>query len=157
MIVIVDTREKNPWNFDDMEIGTLKEGDYTSKELLDYENKTGEKTIRIERKASTAELAGNLGRTFYAFEDEMKRLYDYKEKYLILEFSKSTLMAFPKGSGIPRKAWGKVKMNPKFLLSRLEYLSNVYDVQVIFAGDRDNAMEIAKEILENAIKETIKR
>ena len=168
MIIIADTREQKPWSFmdHDVERKSLKEGDYTTKELLKLEKTTGRKTVRIERKASTSELAGNLGTNLVRFEKEMDKLLDYEEKYIICEFSMMDVLQFPKNSGIPRhqmykknkagKFIYKIKMTPDMLLSKIEYITNIYEIEFIYAGDRANAMVIAQEILENAHKEKIK-
>lgn len=168
MIIIADTREQKPWAFmdHDVERKALKEGDYTTKELLELEKTTGRKTVRIERKASTSELAVNLGSKLVRFEKEMDKLLDYEEKYIICEFSLADILKFPENSGMPKHAWFKknkqgklvyrIKMTPDMLINKIEYITNIYEIEFIYAGDRANATIIAQEILENAHKEKIK-
>lgn len=158
--LIIDSRERNPWKpmFYETQVLKLEEGDYTSLECLEYEKKTGKKTIRIERKSSTPELATNLGKLYKTFENEMKRLKDYDKKYIICEFSITDVVKFPKDSGIPDRqiyttnAQGKkvkqLKMNGKFMLLRLEQLYNEYGIEVIYANNRNRAIEIAVELLQ---------
>ena len=73
--VIKDTREKDGWTFTEydkcagMDMGTLHTGDYT---LQGFED-----VICIERKASTSEIAMNLGRKKTPFLAEMDRMKDY--------------------------------------------------------------------------------
>ena len=68
-IVLRDTREKNGWDFSSQDKCMavkdwgLKTGDYTARGL--------EKSLVIERKASTGELAMNLGQKRKPFEAEM--------------------------------------------------------------------------------------
>jgi hypothetical protein len=157
--LIVDSREKEPWNTMSFEIKRQKldEGDYTLQEYLDYESKTGKKTIRIERKSSTAELASNLGKLYKQFCAEMERLRDFDEKYLICEFSMADVAKFPEGANIPDKymykinKYGKkvknVKMTGKFMLLRLDQLYREYDLNIIYAGNRGNAITTMTELL----------
>ena len=71
-VVLKDTREKNGWNFNSsskclaVARWGLKTGDYTIRGL--------EKDLVIERKASTGELAMNLGKKRKAFEAEIERM-----------------------------------------------------------------------------------
>ena len=100
-IILKDTREKNGWNFESFDrcIAVadwgLKTGYYTARGL--------EKHLVIERKASTGELAMNLGKKRKAFDDEVHRMSNFRWKYIIFEFSIDDLMNFPQNSGIPKK------------------------------------------------------
>ena len=75
-IILKDTREKNGWDFKSFDrcIAVadwgLRTGDYTVKGL--------EKHLVIERKASTSELAINLGKKRSAFENEIKRMSSFR-------------------------------------------------------------------------------
>ena len=112
-VVIQDTREKNGWNFDiyDSCVGTLskglKTGDYTIEGREDF--------LIIERKATTAELALNLGKKRVQFEAELERMMSFQYPYIVCEFSESRLMQFPRGSSIPKRRWRYLRMNGKFL------------------------------------------
>lgn len=162
--LIVDSREKEPWNTMSFEIKKQKldEGDYTLQEFLDYEEKTGKKTIRIERKSSPSELASNLGKLYKQFQAEMEHLRDFDEKYLICEFSLDEVARYPEGSNIPDKymyktnKYGKkvknVKMTGKFMLLRLDQLYREYDLNIIYAGNRGNAITIMTELLNEYAK-----
>ena len=159
MKVIVDTREQKIMEHIDWEIIRMKldEGDYTAYDLLEYEKATGNKTVRIERKSSVSELANNLDKTLERFEREMTRLFDYERKVLLFEFSLKDLLDFPHGSKLPYNVIKKIKIRPKTMLNRLEYIQNIYDVEIIYAGSHEEATNIADEILRDAIKKTIKR
>jgi hypothetical protein len=166
--LISDTREKQPWRAMCFENLTQKldEGDYSLLECLEYEKKTGKKTIRIERKASVTELSLNLGKLFKPFEAEAKRLSEYDEKYIICEFSLDELAAFPKGSKIPDRQmfrinkYGKqvknVKMTGKFMLLRLDHFYREYDINIIYAGNRSNAIEIMTDLLNDYAENKLK-
>lgn len=151
--LIVDTREREPWDFNMYEscrgslLYKLDEGDYTTDELLVLEEETGRKILRIERKATTNEIASNLGKYWKRFTNELKRLEEYEHKYLILEFTLANLLEFPRNSGIPRKLWRRVRMNGGFMQKRLEKIEEDYGVEVIFAGDTAGAMDTAEKII----------
>lgn len=169
MRVIIDTREQLPLPFESLgcEIISKKldEGDYSTVDLLEYEQATGEKTVRIERKRNTAELAGNLGKDFTRFEKELQRLLPYKRKILLCEFTYDDILKFPEGSGIPKNRWfrkGKngrmvknVRMTPQVIISKLEYIENIYDIEIIYCP---NKFEAAKKVIEvfNVFEEEIK-
>jgi len=140
-IILKDTREKNGWNFESFDRCQtvakwgLKTGDYTARGL--------EKELVIERKASTGELAINLGKKRKAFEAEIERMANFRWRYIICEFSIDDLMNFPKNSGIPKKQIQYVRMNGKFMWKKLcEYQEN-HGVQVIFCENKEHAEERA--------------
>ncbi len=154
MIIIKDTREQDGWNFGiyniDVELQGLKEGDYTTKEVLNLESCTNTKILRIERKNTTGELSNNVGRYFKRFDREMEKMSHYEHSYLICEFSIDDIFDFPERSGIPEKLWSGLRMNGKIIYSKLKQLEDKYGFQIIYAGCRqsaeDEALEIFKEI-----------
>lgn len=158
MKIICDTREQDPLQFMSHEIlrQKLNEGDYTTKDLLDYELETGNKTVRIERKKSTSELATNLWKDFARFEKELLRLYDYERKVLLCEFPYSHILSFPKNSGIPEKMQKYIRINSSIMLSKLEYITNIYDIEIIYTNNKFEASKKAEEIL-NDFEKKIKR
>ena len=149
-VVIQDTREKNGWNFDiyDSCIGTLskglKTGDYTIEGREDF--------LIIERKATTAELALNLGKKRVQFEAELERMMSFQYPYIICEFSESRLMQFPRGSSIPKRRWRYLRMNGKFMRKKLHDYEEKYGVEIIFCENRHSAEEKAVEIFEKILE-----
>ena len=140
--LIIDTREKNPWNLESRAIQSviakkLNSGDYSIEGL---ENK-----ICIERKQNVAELAGNV--TQQRFMDELERMSKIERSYLLLEFSIDDILAYPVGSDIPKSKWKYLRVKGQFIINRLTYLSIKYNIHVIFCGDRDNAENIACGLL----------
>ena len=148
--VIKDTREKTGWDFDFYEKceGVLKQGlktgDYTAVGLEDH--------LRIERKASTAEIALNLGRKREQFDAEMERIQEFRWKYIVCEFSEDTVMSFPQGSTIPKARWRHLRMNGKFMRKRLYNFETKYGVEIIFTNGKEEAEEKAIELIEAAYK-----
>jgi hypothetical protein len=116
---------------------TLLTGDYT---LLNYEH-----IFTIERKASTGELSGNL--TTRRFENELKRMAVLPHSFLLLEFDLKDICNFPLNSGIPKPIWRKLRVSAGYLLKRLVEIQCTYpNIQIIFAGNRENAQKIALQI-----------
>tara|TARA_R100001377_G_scaffold13612_1_gene6895 strand:- start:3225 stop:3710 length:486 start_codon:yes stop_codon:yes gene_type:complete len=145
-VVLKDTREKNGWDFAlskkclAVARWGLKTGDYTIRGL--------EKELVLERKASTGELAMNLGKKRKAFEAEMKRMSKFRWKYVICEFSIDDLMNFPTNSGIPKKQIKYVRMNGKFMWRKLCEYQEQYNVQVVFCESKEHAEERAMMIFD---------
>jgi hypothetical protein len=174
--IIQDTREQKGWGFEIYPqcVGIVRqkldEGDYSLQELVDLEKRTGRKILRIERKKSTGELAGNLGYKWWVFCNELKLLQECEHKAIILEFDAATLLEFPEGSGIPRSRWfrknkdGKliknIRINGNFMMARIEKIRNDFGIPVIFAGSpslaQAEAMEIFKKVY-NANKAEIQK
>lgn len=145
-IVYRDTSEKKGWFFEKSEVITkvekanLMTGDYTIKGF--------EKDFVIERKGSTAEFAHNIFEK--RFEDEMKRLEEFKLPFLVCEFSFDDLLQFPINSGIPAKLWPKVKVRSKFLLSAFMRYQVIYKTRFILAGD--NGEQVAENLFKMVMK-----
>lgn len=161
--IVQDTREQIGWSFGMYETNgmiqqKLDEGDYTLKELLELEDKTGRKILRIERKRSTAELSMNLGYKWPVFCKELERLQSYEHKALIFEFSIDTLLAFPVGSGIPKSKWYRknkngqmvknIRINGKYMMLKIDDIKKLYGIPVIFAGNTSGAEAAAMELFQ---------
>lgn len=157
-IILRDTREKTGWDFKThdkcravVDWG-LKTGDYTVRGL--------EKHLVVERKASTGELAMNLGKKRSAFEAEIKRMDNFRWKYILCEFSIDDLMNFPENSGIPKKQLQYVRMNGKFMWKKLCEYQEQHGVQIVFCDNKINAQEramfIFDEVTEILLREDAK-
>ena len=148
MIILQDTREKEPWKFTSYQQCTgqieykLDAGDYA----LDQD----EFLITIERKKSVAEISGNLGMRYDRFMKEMVRMQQYRFRYVICEFSYESLLMFPKNSKIPYKMRRKVRMNGKFLAKRIDDVNEEFGVEFIFCNNREEARDKAIELLTEA-------
>jgi len=145
-VILKDTREKNGWSFKTFDKCLavtrwgLKTGDYTARGL--------ERDLVIERKASTGELAMNLGKKRKAFEAEIERMSSFRWKYILCEFSIDDLMNFPKNSGIPKKNLKFVRMNGKFMWKKLCEYQEQNGVEVVFCDSKLDAEERAMFIFE---------
>ena len=139
MKVLVDTREKNPWRFENSELTTLKTGDYT---LKGYESK-----FVIERKGCLEEFASNIIQP--RFFKELQRLEDFTHPFLILEFNMSDIMDFPASTAIPKHLWPSLKITPQFILRTFLEIQTSFKVRPILAGvyGKDTALSLFKRIL----------
>ena len=153
--ILIDTRDKQGLNFEGFEkceaqevIG-LKTGDYTLEGL--------ETSLCIERKASTGEVALNLGKKRKTFEAEMERASQFRWAYIICEFSIDDLMNFPQNSGIPKSKWPYIRMNGRYMWRKFCEYQEEYGVQIIFCGSREEAQQrvirIFDEVTEILIRE----
>jgi hypothetical protein len=146
--IIRDTREKNGWSFDFYENCEavvdegMKTGDYTVKGLEDC--------LVIERKASSGEVALNLGKKRKQFEAELERMEEFRFKYIVCEFSEDVLMQFPEGSTIPKYKWQYLRMNGKFMRKLLYGYEKKYGVTLIFAETKEDAEEVAIGLITEA-------
>lgn len=146
-IVIVDTREQHPWDFegDDAFEGIehikLDQGDYSLKGL--------EHLVSIERKASANELYTNLSQKefrerFYA---EAKRLAEkVKFRFIIVEQDCDDMLN-PASYAVNTLHRNKFSpyMPPALVLGHLIRFMLEHNIHVLFAGAK--AKSVAKKIL----------
>lgn len=149
MIIIQDTREKNPLSFAfygyETTVATLKTGDYT---IEGYEE-----IVAIERKKSTSELANNLGKHRDRFEREMERLSEFEHKYIVCEFTESDLLQFPLNSSIPKRIIKYIRMNGKFMKKQLHKYEDDYGIEIIFCDGKEAAESKIVDIFQEITKQ----
>lgn len=151
MIILQDTREKDPWTFSfypevqECKVQHLKTGDYS---LWGYDS-----IISIERKKSSGEIALNLGQKWKAFSNELTRMEDFSFKYIICEFPETDLDIFPENSGIPKNQWSKLRMSSSFLKNRLYDAVSRSNIELIFCSGKVEAEDRAFNIFKDFIKE----
>lgn len=144
-IVTTDSREQHGWIFEPekkclgMVTDTLLTGDYTIKGLEDY--------VCIERKGSVSEIATNLGKELDRFKRELERMRPVAHKYIICEFSYSSVLKFPYGAGIPLVKLKLVKMTGKIILKNLLEVQMEYGVNVLFCDSPQGAFTMADGIM----------
>lgn len=131
MLILRDTREQNPWQFENAEAASLKTGDYTVKGLEDK--------VCVERKGCVEELAGNLGREFERFERELTRMNPFPHKFIVCEFPFIDIATYPQSCS-SKKARDSARMSGKFLLKRLTEIQLKYNVHIMFFDSRDEAV-----------------
>ncbi len=130
--VVRDTREQRGWFFRPMVERALKCGDYTIKELDKY--------LRVERKGSFGELAGNLGRKVLRarFEREMEALQGFPLRFLVVEENPSVLDEELPHSSIPSASVWR-------MLVRVQL---VHRVPVLFVGHRPQSRRRVRDFLD---------
>lgn len=136
--IIVDTREQQPWSFDNYTKAhkKLDTGDYSIEGL--------ENILTIERKKSSSEFATNIVES--RFKDVIMRLSQFKYSFLLLEFDLEDLLIYPIGSTVPKKMWGQVKITPAFLVKNILELQLNHNIKIIFCGNPTNAEKMAEFI-----------
>lgn len=137
--VIVDTREQQPWSFDNYTIANRKldTGDYSVEGL--------ESLLAIERKKSINEIANNIIEP--RFKDVIDRLSKIKHSYILLEFDLENVLSYPIGSTLPKKMWDKVKISPSFIMKHILEWQMYHNIKVIFCGCPSNAEQMAEFIM----------
>jgi hypothetical protein len=137
--IIVDTREQQPWEFDNYVVANRKldTGDYSIEGL--------EHILCIERKKSVSEFANNVVES--RFKDVVMRMSQLKYSFLLLEFSLNDVLIYPIGSTVPKKMWNKIKISPAFLIKNLLDLEISHNIKIVFCGNSSNAEKMAEHIL----------
>lgn len=148
MIIARDTRERegHAWSFGELDVIDMKleSGDYS---IVGLENK-----LCIERKKSVSEIAINIGSDSARFNRELERMKSVPLSYIICEFSIDDVLCFPKGSSIPREKLKYVRIGGKYILKTLGSYFDKYGITVIYAGNKDNAIEKAIELMNYALE-----
>ena len=125
-MITVDTREKLPWSVywpnNTYVIATLSTGDYSNGNIL------------IERK-SIADLCNSLGKGKKRFYREIERGFDF----LIIEGCKADIAIHLK--------YVDSHMTSQYIMHCLKEIYKNYNIQIIFADNKENAAEIALHIL----------
>jgi ERCC4-type nuclease len=137
-IIIIDTREQQPWHFNHYAtaVQKLDTGDYS---VVGLEN-----IVTIERKKSVNEFANNI--TEKRFKDWVGRLSTVEFPFVLLEFSLSDILRYPIGSNIPKNMWNKIKISPNYIIKNLLELNLHYNINVILCDNHRNAEHIAEQI-----------
>jgi len=145
--LIIDTREKTPWDFDGDD--AFEEVVYRKLDAGDYSLEGLEEVVSIERKASADELLNNFFTNPDRFYAEMDRMDHYLFKFVIIEQDLETIMN-PKSYYINRQK--NIRKRPKsphmpvaVVVSNLTKLMLDRGIHVIFAGSK--AQSMAKGIL----------
>ncbi|MFA5670082.1 MAG: hypothetical protein WC967_12650 [Balneolaceae bacterium] len=139
VVVLIDTREQTPWDFDDFktERVALTTGDYQIK---------GSPDLVLERKGTPEELWGNLleGKRF---SKEMERLSVFKYKYVICDFPIDAMLEIP--WRIKKKS--RRFISPRFAIRMIMEYEIKYGVHFIFStlSSKDIVRSIIKRVIEN--------
>jgi len=149
-ILIIDTREKTPYDFDGDE--DFEAVEHIKLDGGDYSIKGMEHLVVIERKANADELFNNFTQNKDRIFAEFERLKNHKIKVMIIEQSCEDIMN-PFNYYVNKKGLNTrdQKMPVAVVASNLTTLIVEYGVQVIFAGARARSM--TKNILLAAYKQ----
>lgn len=128
-VIVIDTREQQPYVYPGAEVKTLPSGDYSVVGLEDQ--------VAVERKTK-ADAYCSLGCERARFRREVERLALYDYAAIVIEDTAPGFLRRPAHS----------KMNPRSAISTLLAWSVRYGVHVFFAGDRDHAQALTRKLLE---------
>jgi len=137
--IIVDTREKTPWEFENSVSRKLDVGDYS---IEGYES-----ILAVERKATTSEFARNINES--RFLDVLDRLDSIRYGFIICEFTMDDVLSFPRNSGIPQKLWNTVRVHPNYILKCILEYQMRYNVNILMCGSQGR--EVAKSIFKRVL------
>lgn len=137
--IIVDTREQQPWTFDNYATAKRKldTGDYSVAGL--------EHLIGIERKKSVSEFANNIVEK--RFEDVVDRLSKLKYPFILFEFDLKDVLVYPIGSTVPKRMWNNIKISPAFIMKNIIELQILHKINVFFCGSPSAAEKMAEYLL----------
>lgn len=135
MKIIVDTREKTPWEFEKSTSRKLDTGDYS---VEGYEDK-----ICIERKKSVNEISRNIVND--AFWREMERMKEIPHRVIICEFSQQDVIQYPRNVSFAFRS--KIKIGGKFIMSRLRKIQDEYGIEIQFCHNSNIAKTYATDWL----------
>lgn len=127
--VVIDSREQQPYKFENAITKSLKTGDYS---ILGFEDR-----ITVERKTKE-DAYTSLGAERARFEKELVRLSQYDYSAIVIESNLADFLSAP----------AFTKMNPKAAMNSLVSWSVKYKVSVFFASDRTHAKALVYRILE---------
>lgn len=137
--LIVDTREKNPWDWESDD--AFGEVIYTKLDGGDYSLRGLENILVIERKATVDELFVNFTKDRERIKAEFERLKDHKFRILVVEETCDDVLNpykyYVNKKKINRKS---PKMPVAVVASGLTNLMLEHNVHVIFGGGRSQAM-----------------
>lgn len=135
LVVIIDTREQNPWTFADLpsEPGSLATGDYSIQGL--------EHLISIERK-SLDDFLACIGRERDRFRRLLQRLRAYRFRALVIEASYADL---------ERGEW-RSQIKPASVLGSLAAWQCQYELPIMLAGNHESAARFAERFLYQAAR-----
>lgn len=145
--VLVDDREKNPWNLlYPTEIKRLPVGDYSFKGL--------EKLVAIEKKSGLVELLNDLTAGYReTFERFLKRLSAMPVKCIVVDEQLSEWRVHKALKIVKEKSRGKSQLIPRTIYYWVSRITNEYNIPILFLDTRTRDLmlpEIFKTSYEKA-------
>jgi hypothetical protein len=138
MVILTDNREQTPWRFPNQRNCTLKSGDYS----VEYDGKSYEDIIIIERKSSVSEIFSATGSGRERWERELERLQGVYYRFVLCEFDyMSFLNDAPPGRLATSAVYGSI---PSWHIQ--------YNTPFVMCGNRVNARAYAYKIFYEFIK-----
>ena len=139
MIILIDSREQQPYKFAGSITKALPYGDYS----VQYDGKDYTGDIIVERKGSVSELFALSGRGRDRFERELEKMRDVRYKYIIVE---ADLMDIVKNQPVG------TRVEPMIVYSTLCSFAIKYQIPFLFCGNRVNGRGIMFKLFEFFVK-----
>jgi len=121
--------------------GTIEKNLYTADYSLDgyYDDKY----FVVERKGTVSEFVGNITHKekWDDFKNELVRLEEFTHPFVICEFPLACLKSFPVDSDIPKHIWPRLRVNPNFLMKRMQEIEMHFKTKFIFCDTQSFAWE----------------
>ena len=136
-VIIQDSREQTGYKFDGMIIRKLEFGDYS----FEYEGKSYENEIVVERKSCLSEAYGFSGKERDRFTRELERMKDVKHKYLLFEYNYLDIATFD---------YAVVK--PTTVMATIWSYCVKYQIAPLFCGNRVNARACLYKLFQFYVK-----
>jgi len=144
--ILVDTREQNPWEFEDYSVDTtsvtLRTGDYTLEQFCDHdaENDTYLPQFAVERK-SGQDFLQSITHRREQFKDEIKRAADWEDPLAVIIEEPWNTFEFNQGFMSYRD------VTPSQVQGTVEKWGRYYNCEWTFAGSRPAAEQHAFDTL----------
>jgi len=142
MIIICDTREQLPYHFSDFDCNVIRAGlpigDYSLQGFTDQ--------VAVERKTLN-DLLGSLTRGRDRFEKELSRARHYQLFAVVIEGTFNDI----------RQGRYRSKIHPNAVLQSIIAWTIRYNVQFIWAGDRDGGEYFTYSVLSKYLYEIDRR
>lgn len=149
-LIIKDSREHEGHGYDYPEDDTFAGTKIEKLSVGDYAVDGLQHLIFIDRKKTSSELANNISEA--RFEKLLQKASKYKYRYLLMEFDLEDIYQFPLNSGIPVRFFKRCKIKPAFLASYLARIAIDYDINLIFAGNAEQAEKFCYALLKRIYK-----
>ncbi len=151
MHVIIDSQEKIPYTFSNSNF--VKETTIKKIPTGDYTVDGFETELTIERKAYLSELVSCMSQN--RFMNEMKRMQEFKYRFLICEFALQEVLDWPHKSHLPQSTIAKIKITPQYIMKFLSEMQVYYGIQTLYCGNRKNAEYTVLNIMRRVHERTL--
>lgn len=143
--ILRDTREQNPWLFEDCDcvetvMCTIPKGDYS---LQGFDDPSHPNSVIVERKSSSQELIGNIGKGWDRFKRELEILSRFEYKMIVVERAANF-------NWLVEKKFTSLHTN--FIYKRIAEIYADYNVPIYFLESRDDAQNFVYRVFKRILE-----